>query len=116
MSHGQITVYSQTMPSGATSLTSYFDLGRSFDKVYLEVPTFASGTDVYIQGSRDGTTFRRIYREQVSTSIVVADVWKVGSAASQAFHRVPAGFRYYRPEVSTALTDTVTPWKMVCSD
>ena len=116
MGHGAHVVYVATMPSGATILTSYFDLKRSYQNVYLEVPTFASGADVYIQGSSDGTKFRRIYQDPVNSSSVQNNPWNVKSAASQGFHRVPPGFRYYRPEISTALTDTVTVWKMVCSD
>ena len=116
MSHGQVTVYTQTMPSGATVCTNFFDLGRAYRRVYLEIPTFASGADVFIQGSRNGTTFRRIYKATISTATVQSYPWQIGSASSQSFQEVPPGFRYYRPEISTALTDTVTPWNMICSD
>jgi hypothetical protein len=104
------------MPSGATILTSYFDLGRAYRNVYLEVPSFASGADVFVQGSRDGTTFRRIWQPAVNSSSVQSNVFQIKSAASNAMHPIPAGFQYYRPEISTALTDTVTVWRIICSD
>lgn len=116
MGHGVANVYVLTMVSGLTRPSGYFDLGRSFQNVYLEVPTFASGANVFIQGSSDGTTFRRIYNSVVNSTSVQAYPWQIGSTVSQGMHPVPPGFRYYKPEVSTALTDTVTTWKMICAD
>lgn len=106
-------VFAQTMASGATLLTTPLDCGRAFARVYLEIPTMASGTDIYIQASSDGTTYRRIY---LLGDYSTMTVWSAGSATTQCHVQVPAGFRYYKPELTTALTDTVTTWRLICGD
>jgi hypothetical protein len=104
------------MASGLTRPSGYFNLTRGFQKVYLEVPSFASGADVYVQGSSDGNTFRRIMHPPMNSSAAQVNTFVIPSAASNRFFEIPAGFQYLKPEISTALTDTVTNWKLVCSE
>lgn len=113
MGHGLVTVYTKTMSSGGT-LTSAYDLGRCFTKIYLEVPTMASG-DLFIHGSSDGTTFRRIMREQLNTT-TVHSTFSIGSAITQRMVPVPPGFRYYKVENTSGATDVVTVFNLICSD
>lgn len=53
-------IYSATVASGATLSSAYVMGSVPFKKVYIEVPTMTSGTDIYIQGSSNGSTFRRV--------------------------------------------------------
>lgn len=75
MSYGPNSVFYKTMASGGTS-TSGYDLTRSWTKVYLEVPSLTSNTEFYIQGSSDGTTFRRVAdnvsRKEIATFTATA--------------------------------------------
>lgn len=115
MGHGLNTVYYKTMTSGTTT-SSGFDLGRAFQNVYLEIPTMASGTDFYIQGSSDGTTFRRLMHPAANSSSVQVHTFVIGSAATNRMVPIPNAFRYFRVELSTAMTDTVSVFKIICGD
>ena len=58
--YGPVQAFSKSITSGITATSAYDLGGRAFESVYLEVPSMVSGTDFYIQGSSDGTTFRRV--------------------------------------------------------
>lgn len=116
MGYSPPVVYTLTQTSGLTRPAGYFDLQRSFRAVYLEVPSFASGADVFMQGSTDANTFRRIMHPPLNSATVANNTFTIASAASNRFHPVPDGFRYLKPEISTALTDTVITWKLLCSE
>lgn len=113
MSHGVISVYSKNMASGVT-LTSSYDLNRAYPKMYLEVPTMAS-SDLFIQASSDGTTFRRIMLEKVNTTTAHV-TFSVASSTTQRMVPIPPGFRYYKVESSSGATDVVTTFNIICHD
>ena len=115
MSVGVNQVFYKTLASGATSSSGY-DFGRAFQNVYLEIPSMASGSDFYIQGSSDGTTFRRVMHPPVASSSIQVQTFVIGSAATGRIVQVPAGFRYMKVEVSTALTDTVSTFNFICGN
>jgi hypothetical protein len=115
MSVGVFQVFYKTMVSGGTS-TSGYDFGRAFQKVYLEIPSLTSGTDFYLQASSDGSTFRRLMQPVVNTSSVQVQTFVIGSAATNRIVEVPAGHRYMKVEVTTALTDTVNVFKFICGN
>lgn len=110
------TVYTVSMASGATVSTGMFTLCRSFHRVYLEVPTMTSGCDIYLQGSSNGTTFRRIKHPPVNTSAAQVHDWYLASSITQRMVEIPAGFKYIRPELSTAMTATAVDFKLICSE
>lgn len=113
MSHGLAQVFSKSVASGVT-LSSSYDLGRAFTKVYLEVPTMAS-SDIFIQASSDNSTFRRVMIDKGNTSTTHA-TFSIASAVSQRMVPIPAGFRYYKVETSSGTTDIVTTYNLIVSD
>jgi len=98
------------LTSGAT-LTSSANLGRTYRRVYLEVPTMASG-DLYIHASIDGTNFKRVTEADPNqgTDFIIA------SAVTNRIVPIPAGFQYYKIENSSGATDTTTVFNIVGSD
>ena len=104
-----------TMTSGST-LTSEVDLGDHYSQAYLEVPTMTSATDIYIQASRTtGGTFRRVIPGAgIRTfTVATAQAFIIGSAVSQHFVEIPAGFRFVKVEHSTACTATAHNYNIV---
>lgn len=105
-------IFTSTLASLVCTGSSIY-VGYAFDKVYLQVPTMASG-DVYVQGSADGTTFNRIVKEQGNTTTVHAD-FKIGSATTQRVVPIPAaGIPYLKVENSSGCTNVVTTYKFIC--
>lgn len=104
-------VYSVTMTSGAT-LTGALDLKGVYDKVYLEIPTFASGGTLYVRGSSDNSTFRQIYNPQNSSGVV--SVFQMAQGGNQIVP-LPAQFQYYKIELTTGVTNATTTFKFICS-
>lgn len=113
MGHGLVQVFSKSVSSGVT-LSSSYDLGRAFTRVYLEVPTMAS-SDIFIQASTDNVTFRRVMLEKVNTTTAHV-TFSIASAISQRMVPIPAGFRYYKVETSSGTTDVVTTYNLIPSD
>jgi len=97
-------VFSQQITSGATSAATPINLNHAWDRVYLEIPTFASGGTHYIQGcaTSDGT-FRRLYT--IDPADGGNNVWQV--LTSQCIVPVPPGFQYYKVENTTGVTNTI---------
>ncbi len=115
MSHGPISVFQQTMASGATLTSGQIDLGRAWRSIYLEIPSMTSGAGHYIQASSDGSTFRRIYKYAGNDPCAETYVFQVQSGVTNAFVPVPGGYRYYKIETSETVGDGAT-YKFVCSD
>jgi hypothetical protein len=103
-------VFSQDVASGATSASDAVNLFQSWDRVFLEIPTFASGGTHYVQGSdaSDGT-FRRIY--VVDPADGADNVVQFAQATSQCLIQIPAGFQFYKVENTTGCTDTTTTYR-----
>lgn len=108
-------VFPHVLASGVT-LSSSYDFGGSFRNVYLEIPTMASGSDFYVQGSSDGAAFKRVMHPVVNTSSIQIQTFVIGSAATGKMVPVPAGFRYMKVELSTALTDTTSTFNFICGE
>lgn len=116
MAHGVVRVYQATMTSGAT-LSSAIDLSpRTWNTVYLQVPTMASG-DLYIQASPSATgTFNRVMHMRESTGTATIHTFVIGSSASQRMIPIPTGIQFMKIENSSGATDVVTTFNIICSD
>ena len=119
MGHGLHKVYTYELASGVTTATGYIDFGRSYSRVFLQIPTMASG-DIYIKAAAeyDGTvgTFFRVMREQGNTA-TVHQTFMIGSTITNLIVPIPvAGLRYIKIENSSGATDTTTVFKILCGD
>jgi hypothetical protein len=108
--------FSQDLASSTTSAGSATDLGgHTWDHVALEVPTFASGGTIYVQGSASETgTFHRIH--VIDPADGAPNVVQILQANGGMYH-LPAlaPFQYLKVEVTTTITDTTTTFKYHCS-
>lgn len=96
------------MTSGAT-LSAELDLAKPYEKMYLAVPTMASGS-LFVQVAHNtAQTYRRVQ----STS---GTDFSINSAATQRVIAIPSGFRYMKIENSSGATDVTTVFQVICSD
>lgn len=111
MSMGPPVVHSVAAPIATTFSTSV-DLGGSYRYYAIEIPTMTSATDIYIQGSSDNSTFRRIYFATEDASPVVMTF--PSSVTNGIYAVVGALPRYVRTEYSSANTAAVPTIKFIC--
>lgn len=107
--------YGVTVASGVT-LSSGIDLSRAYAKLSLEVPTMASGTDVYLQVSSDNSTFRRLYHAPVAGTTTPPALVIPSSVTNCIVPVSVAGVRYVKIELSTAMTATSAQFNLIASD
>ena len=113
-SMGPIKPFTVTMPT-QTTLTSAFNLGGSFGKILLGIPTMTSGTNHYLQVGESATgTFRRLYHAStVGTAKPV--VWVADSSVTNCYIPVDGHAQYGKIELSTMASDTSHTYKIICS-
>jgi hypothetical protein len=91
------------------TLSSAYTLPPGLDFFGIQIPTMASGTDVYLQGSLDGTTFYRVRWSAAGTGVgttTPAQVF-VNSSVTQALVPLnPPAVKQVKIELSTAMTAT----------
>lgn len=79
------------------------------------MPTMAS-SDLFIAVSVDqGTTFKRVMRDQGNTS-TAHSTFSIASSVTQRIVPIPAGFQYYKVESSSGITDVVTVFRLICGN
>ena len=98
MSYGPVVIFANSMASAGT-LTSGSDLGKSWNKVYLEVPTMNSAAEIYIQASTNNSTFRRVqvvadliksYSVSITSGVTLTSAIDLGEGAYNAYLLVPS--------------------------
>ena len=101
-----------TIASGAT-LSSAITIPLSRNHLHLEIPTMASGTDVYIQGSSNGSTFRRLYHGPTISSANPAAVYLNSAVTNCMVDLDSVACEYIKIELSTAMTATSAQFKIL---
>lgn len=116
MSYGPCQVFTGSIASGASTVTS-IDLGtKSFSKVFVEVSTMSTAAAIDVFGSADGTTFRPVF-ERINTAPVQYQTMFVASGvgANGGIAPIATGFRYVQFRASAVVSGGVT-LKLHCSD
>ncbi len=112
MTFGPIKVFQAPLASAAT-FSSIDTFSDGVQAAYLEIPTMTSGADFYLQGSTDGTTFRRIMQPIVASSTIQINTFTIGSAATNKIIPIPLAAPYMRVELSTAPVTAMT-FNFIC--
>lgn len=98
MGFGARSVFYTSMASGGT-LSSGYDLGRTWRNVYLEVPSMVSGTDLYIQAAASAGTYNRVqfvgpatvsYSVSIASAITITGAIDLGEGATNPYLIVPS--------------------------
>jgi hypothetical protein len=109
-----IKVFSVDVASGAT-LSSGIDLAQGWSDVSLKIPSFSSGSDIFIQAATtsDGDYLRVMHPVVNSSSAQVYD-YKIASGLSARILPIPAGYQHLKVELSTAQTDVTSVFEIIC--
>ncbi len=103
LNHMEPKYFLHNVASGTTGSTNTaVDMGGNYDRVYVSIPTFTSGGTCYIQGSHDNSDFRRIWTNAATGGS--EGVFQFAQGGNQIM-QIPAGFRYYKLENTTGVTD-----------
>ncbi len=110
MGYGPFTYFETSLSSGAT-LGSAIDLGRAWEKVFLFVPSMASGS-LYIQAAEkvDGT-FKRVCVDNANTATAQID-FLINSSVTNRVVPIPAYLRFIKIESSSGATDVTTTFRV----
>jgi len=115
MSFGANAAYDVTIAS-FSSLSSAIDLGRTWQSVYLLIPSMTSQSQIFIQASDSATgTFRRVYMDPVNSSTAANNPWSVVSSITNAMVPAPVGLRYLKVETTATISFTAA-FRVICSD
>lgn len=113
MGHGAFVYYTSAFEftSGAT-LSSSFRFDRAWAKMYLHIPTMASGS-LYIKTALlESVTFRRVLLPQPDQSTEFI----INSGLQRRWVPIPTGFPCYKLESTSGATDTTTIFDVMCAD
>ena len=113
MAHGAVTVFQTTIASAAT-LSSELDLGRAWNRVYID-PTGANSEVRMQAAATSGGTYRQVYHPPINSSTVGNNIFKIPSATSGGITEIPGGFRFIKIEATAAVTNGNT-FNLICSD
>lgn len=109
------TYFSTTINATATE-SGIINLGRTWDRVALEVPTTPSASDFFIQASvSSGGTFRRVTQRIPNTVSVQGFDFKISSLVTNRIVPIPNNFQFLKVEASTANTSTLA-FNVICRD
>lgn len=113
MSFGAWQKFSKTFPSGGTTISGGFDLGRAYQKVYALIPANLDNT-LYQQVAPDGSTFYRVTRE-ASTHTASPTDYAIASNTTSRIVPLLGGHRHLNLEAATAVSGDFTV-QLLCGD
>ena len=106
------------MTMAAAGSTASGDLQRTYQKVYVQIPTMTSVTALDIYASVDGSSYYQIRKEVVNTASVQASSFIVPSsaAANGSLMPIPGGFQFYKVVATDSAPAAATTFKLHGSD
>lgn len=107
-----IKVFSVGIASAGT-FSSAFTFPNSVLKAYLEIPSFTSSAEFILQGSTDGSSFRRVMQELPQTASIQIQTFTIASGATQRIVPIPLAAPYIRIEMTTAPA-TANTFNIIC--
>jgi hypothetical protein len=117
MAQGDFKRVAATMAT-ATTLTSHIDLGKTYQHVYLDVPTMATATAIYIHASEAlGGSYRKLTHAPINSATAAVNDYEIlTAAASNRMIPIPNGHRFLKIEIKTAVSNNATAFNVVCGD
>jgi hypothetical protein len=107
--------FAVTMASGGT-LTSALNLGKTFQKVYLDVPSMTSNSNIHIHAAASVSgTYRRVALPVIGTATIGHNTFTIGSATTNRVLEIPAGLQFIKIE-TTATCDSGQIFNVLCED
>lgn len=115
MGHGAISVFTQVVASAGTS-TAEFDLGRTWENVFLVIQSMTSNSQLFIKAADvTGGTYRRVTHPPINSSTVACNEFSIVSSITNHMVPIPNAFRFLKVE-QTATADSGQSYKIICGD
>ncbi len=115
MGHGAQSTFPATMASGGT-LSAEVKLGRSWQNMFLVIPSMTSNSEIRIQVCDvSGGTYRQLMHPSINSSTVATNIYKIASSVTSVAVPIPAGYQYMKVE-TTATVDGGQTFKVICGD
>jgi hypothetical protein len=109
-----IKVFSVDVTSGAT-LSSAIDLSQGWSTINLKIPSFSSGSDIYIHAAESASdTFVRVMHPPINSATVAVSDFRIASGLSARVIPIPVGIQHMKIELSTGQTDTTSTFEVIC--
>lgn len=115
MADNQVVKYfSVDVTSGAT-LSSALDLKQGWGELALQIPSFSSGDDIYLQGAiTSNGTYVRIMHPPVNTGTAEVNDFKIESGLAGRIIPIPATFQHLKVELNSGQTDVTSTFNVIC--
>ena len=109
-----VKVFSADITSGAT-LSSAIDLSQGWDEVSLQIPSFASGDDIYIQAATEANgTFVRVTFPPINSATAATNDFEIASGLGARIVPIPSNYQHIKIELNSGQTDTTSSFNVIC--
>ncbi len=108
---GACIAFTKTMSTGATVAT--FNVGGSFNRYFLMIPSMASNGDVRLNVSPDDSTYKALYHAP-TVATATPTLFNIASSISNCVIEVPALSQYFQVAITTATTATAYQFTVIC--
>lgn len=109
-----VKVFTVDVTSGAT-LSSAIDLKQGWSSINLKIPSFSSGSDIYIHAAETADdTFVRVMHPPINSATVAVNDFRIASGLSSRCIPIPIGYQHLKVELSTGQTDTTSTFEIIC--
>ena len=119
MGWGLYKIQTKTMAGGASQSTLPFNLGQTFERVFLQVSTMTSAANISIDVSPDaGTSYYQLRHSPnpLTTTVAVPTfIVAATAAANGSIIPLPPGFQYFRVNVDSSPAAAVA-FTVVCGN
>ena len=109
-----VKVFPIDLSSGAT-LTSAINLAQGWSEVSLQIPSFSSGSDIYIHAATtEAGTYTRVMFPPVNSGTAETNDFEIASGLAARIIPIPSNYQFLKVELSTGQTDTTSSFNVIC--
>jgi len=109
-----VKAFTVDVTSGAT-LSGALDLKQGWSTINLKIPSFSSGSNIYIHAAETATdTFVRVMHPPINSATVAVNDFCIASGLSARCIPIPTGYQHLKIELSTGQTDVTSTFEVIC--
>ena len=109
-----VKVFSADITSGAT-LSSAINLFQGWGECSLEIPSFSSGSDIYLHAATtENGTYSRVTFPPVNSGTAEVNDFEIASGLANRIIPIPSNYQFIKVELSTGQTDTTSTFNVIC--
>lgn len=113
-----VQVFTNSMPSANSLVT--FDVQGSYTRMYVQVPTFTSITQLRIEvAAASAATYYQFFQEIPQTTTVQAWPYLIAATATSGGALIPlpfSNFQFFRFRATDSAPTAAVDFKVICSN